>query len=259
MWRCGLVLLTALTLFADDAPPDAAAQQAILDGVKRTAARYQQELPDFVCTLLTQRFQDDSGKGKKFKRVDTDEVEVRFVGRRAYRTVLKINNKPAKNEPLVGFRSDGVLPLIGFLPEWLLGPSAKTRFDWARWDTQAGRRAALFHLQLSPADSRLPLSNAQGAITVGLHGFMYVDPADATVLRMELELEVPPNSPLDVVNCSFDLDYAPIVIAGEEFFLPSRTQVLLRNSRALVKNETEVVRYQKYTADSSVQFGESDR
>lgn len=257
---CYLAALTALTLLAGDVPPDAAAQQILLDGVKQTAARYQEELPDFVCTLLTRRFEDQSGKGKKFKRVDTDEVEVRFVGRRAYRRVVRVNNKPARDEPLHGFRSDGVLPLIGFLPDWLLGSSAKTRFEWVRWDTQEGRRVAVFHLQWSPADSHLPLSNAQGVVTVGLHGSMYVDPTSAAVMRLELELEVPANSLLDVAACAFDMDYGPVTIAGQEFFLPIRTVVTMRNEAGvLVKNETAVVRYQKYGADTSVQFGDSAR
>ena len=83
----GLILTGALAFAGDQPaasppgpPPDAAAQQAILDGVRKTAQRYQDELPDFVCTLLTKRFEDRSGKGKKFKQRDSDEVEFRSVG-----------------------------------------------------------------------------------------------------------------------------------------------------------------------------------
>ncbi len=252
-----LSMLCALSTFAQ--PPDAAAQQSMLDGVKQTAARYQREVPDFLCTLLTKRFEDHGGSGKKFKQRDSDEVEFRYVGRRAYRTVLKVNNKPAKQEPLTGFRSDGLLPLIGFLPEWLLGPSAKTAFQWLRWDVTGGRRVAVFHLQLNPEDSKLPFSSGRGTIMAGLDGAMYVDPMTSTVIRLELQLQIPPNAVLDVVACSFDLDYGPVMIAGQEFFLPIRTVVVMRNDLdVLLKNETEVVRYQKYAADTSVQFGDPE-
>src|SRR3984885_3665466 len=145
----GLLFIAALSgraALAEEPPPDAAAQQAILDGVRNTARRYQDELPDFVCTLLTKRSEDRGGSGKHFKQRDTDEVEYRSIGRIPYRKVLKVNNKPASQEPLIGFRSDSLLPIVGFLPDWLLGPDAETKFAWVRWDAQAEPRVAVFHL-----------------------------------------------------------------------------------------------------------------
>lgn len=258
---CGLFLAAALAAAAQQSPPDAATQRAMLEGVQKTAARYQDELPDFVCTLMTKRYEDQSGKGKKFKLRDTDEVEFRYVGRVANRTVLKINNKPARQETLTGFRSDGVLPVVGFLPDWLLGPGAKTKFKWSRWDAVGDKRAAVFTLQLPPKDSRLPLSNNRGSAMVGLDGAMYVEPVSLMVLRLELQIEIPRDNPaMDVLNSSFDLDYGPVSIAGQEFFLPIRTQVQIKSYLGVIsKNETEVVRYQKYSADSSLTFGESNR
>lgn len=255
------MLLTCAGAAAAAGPvPDASAQQAMLDGVRKTAQRYQAELPDFVCTLLTKRYEDRSGSGKKFKQRDSDEVEFRYVGRVAYRTVLKINNKPARREELSGFRSDGVLPVVGFLPEWLLGPEAKTKFTWNRWEPSGGGRAAVFRLHLSPEDSKLPFSSNFGSTTVGLDGAMYADPAAGMVLRLELKVEIPPHAPLDVREASFELDYGAVGIGGEQFFLPVHTVVEMRNYLGVLsKNDTAVVRYQKYGADSSVRFGDSGR
>jgi hypothetical protein len=260
----GLALIGVLTgtaaLIAQGSPPDAAAQQAILDGVRKTAQRYQDQLPDFICTLLTKRSEDRGGTGKKFKQRDTDEVEFRSIGRVPYRKILKVNNKPAQQEPLAGFRSDVLLPIVGFLPDWLLGQGAKTHFEWVRWDTQGGARVAVFQLDARPSDSKLTLQNNVGLAAVGLHGSMYVDPAAARVVRLELQLEIPRDGMMDVVESSFDLDYGPVSIAGQEFFLPVRTVAQMRTVYGtLSKNETEVVRYQKYGADASVTFGDSDR
>src|SRR5580658_10209468 len=191
----GLLLIATLSgraALAQEPPPDAAAQQAILDGVRKTAQRYQDELPDFVCTLLTKRSEDRGGSGKHFKQRDTDEVEFRSVGRVPYRTVLKVNNKPARQEPLIGFRSDSLLPIVGFLPDWLLGPEAKTEFKWIGWDAQAEPGVAVFHLDVRPWDSKLTLRNNLGVATVGLHGLIYiktgyVKTAAARVVRLELQ------------------------------------------------------------------------
>jgi hypothetical protein len=261
------LLLTAPAKAAEPPPPpDAAAQQAILDGIRKTAQRYQDQLPDFVCTLLTKRFEDRGGTGKHYKQRDSDEVEFRSVGRVPHRQVLKVNNKPARKEAPDGFRSDALLPVVGFLPDWLLGPDAKTRFQWVRWDSQAGERVgvfrpvAVFRLDERPSDSRLQLRNNFGAATVGLHGFLYADPAASTVLRLELQLEIPRDGLMDAFESSFDLDYGSVFIAGQEFFLPVRTVAQMRTvAGTLARNETQVVRYQKYAADSSVTFGDSDR
>jgi hypothetical protein len=261
MRRYGLLLMAALRAGAAPAqpPPDDSARQAILDAVRMTAQRYQQELPDFVCTLLTKRSEDRGGTGKHFKPRDTDEVEFRYIGRSPYRRVLKVNNKPARQEALTGFRSDTVLPIVGFLPDWLLGPDAKTKFEWLRWDAHRGERAAVFHLDVRPSDSRLVLRNNVGSVTVGLHGSMYVDPVSAEVVRLELQLEVPRDGLMDVAESSFDLDYGAVSIGDREFFLPIRTVAQIRTVfGALSRNETEVVRYQRYAADSSVKFGDSD-
>ena len=224
----GLLLAGAVLLGAADPAPGTAEQQAMLDGVRKTAARYQAELPDFVCILLTKRSEDPGGSGKRYKLRDTDEVEFRYVGRVAERTTLKINNKPAHDEIKTGFRSDGVLPVVGFLPEWMLGPDAKTQFTWDRWEILNGKRAAVFTLRLRAADSQLPFSNGRGSTMVGLHGAMFVDPDSNMVLRLEVKLEIPRHSPLDVAEISFDLDYGPVSISGEQFFLPVRTVVEMR-------------------------------
>ena len=251
---CALLIAGGLALAGKEPPPGAAAQAAMLDGVKRTAGQYQAELPDFVCTLLTRRSTDSSGGGKHFKQVDTDEVQFTYVSRVPNREVLKVNGKPARMESLSGFRSDGLLPVMGFLPEWMFGAQSKTRFEWSRWDTQNGRRVAVFALRLRSEDSELPFSNNRGSVMVGLHGSMFVDPATDAVLRLEFQLEVPPGPPLEVRDSSFDLDYGPVTIAGQEFFLPVRTVAQMRNASGIARNETEVVRYQKYSADSSVTF-----
>ena len=107
---CGLLIAGALALAAKEPPPDAAAQKAMLEGVKTTAQRYQAELPDFVCTLLTKRSTDASGSGKHLRQRDTDEVQFTYVGRVPNREVLKVNGRPARTEGLNGFRSDGLLP-----------------------------------------------------------------------------------------------------------------------------------------------------
>ncbi len=151
------------------------------------------------------------------------------------------------------------MQLVGFLPDWLFGPEAKTQFSWNRWDTQGGRKVGVFNLRLLPADSKLPLSDDRGLWWVGLHGLMYADPVTGHILRLELQLDISPSDHPGIQSSSLDLDYGPVLIGDQEFFLPIRAVARLRTPAGLAQNETEVVRYQKYAADSSVRFGGPDR
>src|ERR1700683_5018360 len=82
-----------------DAPPepalDAAQQQALIARIKQSAMRFQGQLPDFICTKLTDRWEDSSGTGKRWKRRDSLEETVYFAqdGRTTIK-LLKLNGRP---------------------------------------------------------------------------------------------------------------------------------------------------------------------
>src|ERR1700690_237542 len=122
---------------AQDPAPSANEQQLVLGRVGRESIRYQRELPNLICTQLTTRSVDDSGTGKHWKQSDKIEVEDDYVGQFVNHKLLVINSKaPGKiYQQLSGFLSETVLHSLGFLPRWIFGPQAKTRFEWERWST----------------------------------------------------------------------------------------------------------------------------
>jgi hypothetical protein len=85
---------------------------------------------------------------------------------------------------------------------------------------------------------------------------MYADPATQTVARLELVLDLPADFPAR--ECSVDVDYGEVTIADRQFLLPVKATARLRTPERLAKNETQVVRYQKYAADTSVTFGDGE-
>jgi hypothetical protein len=90
---------------------------------------------------------------------------------------------------------------------------------------------------------------------VGFHGEMFADPATQTVMRLELQIDLPPNFPAR--ECSLDVDYGKVTIAEHEFLLPVKAEARLRGPQGIAKNETQVVRYQKYAAATSLTFGDN--
>jgi hypothetical protein len=89
---------------------------------------------------------------------------------------------------------------------------------------------------------------------VGFHGVLYADAATDQVMRLEVQSDLPPGFPVQENNV--DVDYGEVSIASQAFFLPLRAVVQARIAGRLVRNETEVVHYQKYATDATVTFGD---
>jgi hypothetical protein len=230
------------------------AQDDFLSRVTDIALRAQQQLPDFIATQQTKRSEDDSGKGRKWKQRDTIETEFSFVNRRPSWKLLKFNGKPTRITQLrTGFRSDGILQFFS-LPGSLFGAKAGTQFEWRGWDTRDGRRIAVFSLHVPQYASQLAFTGAEGRLIVGFHGLLYADAETAQVTRLEIQAELPEDHP--VHECSVEVDYSEVKIADGAFFLPVRAVVQARIGNHLAKNETEVVRYQKYAAAATLKFGD---
>lgn len=236
------------------APLNPSDQKLLLARVGREAIRYQRELPDFLCTQLTIRAVDDSGTGKHWKRRDSLEVEDVYVSGFVNHKLIQLNGMAAhKNyQQLTGFLSETVLHSVGFLPEWLFGPDSKTHFEWVRGSVLDGRPVQVFSVHLPPEDSKLTISTPRHSFIAGVDGLIYIDAVTAVVRRFEIVMDLPADSPIQ--EGKMDIDYARVDISGRQFFLPVRCAVRARFGTSLVKNDTEVVRYQKYAAETIIHF-----
>lgn len=236
------------------APPSVDDQRMLLSRVRLEALRYQRELPDFLCTQLTTRSVDSSGTGKHWKRRDTLEVEDVYVGGFVNHKLIMMNGGAPRitYQQLTGFLSETVLHSVGFLPAWLFGPQATTQFEWVRESTLNGRRVQIFSVHLPSSGSKLVISTQRNSFVAGVDGLIYVDAVAAVVRRFEIRMDLPPASAIQ--EGELDIDYARVAISARQFFLPVKFEVRARFGPSLVKNETEVVRYQKYAAETTIHF-----
>jgi len=253
---CAFFVAAGLVSAQNAKAPSATEQHELLERIAQNALQSQEQLPDFVCTQLTKRREDPSGKGKRFKLRDTLEVEFTFVERHPNWKLLKVNGRPTRfsyDDIRSGFISDAILQFFS-LPGTLFGGDDPVRFEWKRQETADARRLEVFAFRVPPSASHLQLSNDFASNVVGFHGFIFADPATSMLARIEVQLELPRS---DVVReSSIDVDYGMVTIADRQFLLPVKAVARLRTSSKASENETDVVRYQKYSADSSVKFGE---
>ena len=255
---CVFFLLAATEQAKPEAAPLSQSEQiTMLARVRREAFRYQRELPDFICLQLTTRSVDDTGTGKHWRRQDTFEVEDSYVGRFVNHKLLMLNGKPPRKNyrQLSGFLSESVLHSVGFLPRWLFGQQAKTEFQWNRSDVLNGRPVQVFTVHLPPSESQFTISTERRSVVAGIDGFLYIDAAEATVRRFEIRMILPPDSIIQ--DGAVDIDYDSVALSGRDFFLPVKFAVRASFGSSLGKNETQVLKYQKYAADTTIHFDDS--
>jgi len=239
-----------------DSAPDANQQQALIAKIKQSAMRFQGQLPDFICTKLTARWEDSSGDGKKWKQRDSLEETVYFAqdGRTTI-NLLKLNGRPSNlpHRQLPGMIEDGILG-ASIVPAPVFSPAAPAQFQWSRWETREGRRMAVFAFQVAPWVQNL--ADRVHPWLIGFHGLVYADPSDGMVLRLELHDDGPPGYPLQ--DSGWDVDYGSVTISGRELILPVKAVSRERIGRLLQRNEIQFTGYRKYEADSTVKFGDNN-
>jgi hypothetical protein len=255
---CILALLASTQLIAlqDPAEPSARDQAVMLARVRREALRYQRELPDFICLQVTTRSVDETGTGQHWRKLDRFEVEDSYVGKFVNHKLIMLNGKPPRKnyQQLNGFLSESVLHSVGFLPGWLFSAQAKTEFEWVRSDAINGRPVQVFKVHLAPADSKFTISTERRSAVAGIDGFIYVDSMAATVRRFEIQMILPPDAAIQ--DGAVDIDYDAVSISERQFLLPVKFVVRASFGGTLGRNETQVVRYQKYAADTTIHFDE---
>jgi hypothetical protein len=233
-------------------PPSAAEQKKLLEEVREYALHYTKRLPDFICLQVIRRYADPSGLEFWQKH---DEVTVRlsfFEQKEDYKVVL-VNSRPSDiaYQNLDGATSTGE---FGTMLKEIFELKTKADFAWLRWATLRGKRAHVIAYRVGQANSEWRISYQRSLDYVpGYKGLIYVDSDTGMVMKVTLEAEgIPPSFPIQQASQTLDYDY--IDIAGQPFMLPLRSEMRMRESKLLAKNEVEFRMYRKFGAEAVITF-----
>jgi hypothetical protein len=253
--RLLLAVLTSITVLQAQSSPDSAELQDLINRARASAMRYDGHLPDFSCTKITVRWEDSSGSGKEWKKRDTLEEFVSFAGNGNTQTKLEKLNGVATNKSwaqLQGVRENKLLS-GAIVPQEVFGPKAKTRFEWNRWETRAGRMTAV--LRFDGIGENYP--DGKTRYELQLTGDVYFDPLAGDVIRIEVSQQGPPGYPFK--ESGWEIDYAPVMLSGRELVLPVGGAVHGARSKVLFRNAIQYRGYRKYEADSSIRFDREEQ
>jgi len=228
--------------------------------VRTVAVVYTKMLPDFICTETIHRYLRLT-LPKTWQPTDVLNVKLSYSNGVEDHRLFQINGQAADQpeESLDGMVNTGE---FGSMLEGIFEPSTQAVFHWESWKTVRNRPAAVYSFQVEKSHSLYMLTfNAGGyphRLVVAYHGTVEVDRETGGVLRLVYEAEgVPKEFPMPFASTTVDYDF--VEVAGKWFLLPVKSETETGSEVLRSRNIVEFSDYRKFSADSSIRFGEEER
>jgi len=239
-------------------PPNSIEQKKVLEEITEAALNYSRSLPNFICMQVTRRFIDQTGMDN-YRLIDTIAERLSYFEQKEDYKVVSKNGIPAtgmKHEQMGGATSSGE---FGSMLYEIFSPATQTEFEWERWATLRGKRMHVYTFRVPQETSKYTIyaDSVKRQVVAGYHGLIYADRDTKMVMRIVMSAD---NLPVDfpIQKVDLDLNYDYTTISGQEFLLPLKSELHSREGKFLVKNETEFRLYNKFGADTSIQFDVPD-
>lgn len=236
--------------------PSQAEQKKIINEAREIALNYTRRLPDFLCLQVTRRYYDPSGL-EMFALADTVAARLSYFGQKEDYKVISVNNQyvDVAMDKLGGATSSGE---FGSMLKEIFEPATQADFWWERWAKLRGRVVHVFGYRVAQPRSKWQVSWERRLEYVpGYAGLIYIDRDVPVVMRVTLEAEnMPVSFPIQEAKSMLDYDYTDI--SGQDFLLPLRAEMRLREGKTLVKNLTEFRNYRKFGAEATITFDVPD-
>ncbi len=233
-------------------PPGPEEQQRIIERVRQYALEYTRRLPDFICLEVTRRYVDPTGL-EFWRHVDTVTARLTYFEQREEYRVVLINDRPVDMsiEELEGSTSTGE---FGTMLREIFEPRTETTFRWERWGKLRGRITHVYSYFVRKDRSNWTITYQKRLHTIPAYrGLVYIDRDTLQVLRVTLEaVDIDPEFPVREARTTLDYDY--VDIGGQQYLLPLRFVMQMREAKLLVKNEVEFRNYRKFAADAVIKF-----
>jgi VWFA-related protein len=232
--------------------PDFPAQKAIMARTIHYVARVLPTIPDFMATRVTQHFNDspqalqpNGWPVRAGMHLDGSfETQISFLdgGERAAPEPAPASVPALKKASSSKQGGNAKVTHASGLNTWgefrtvlgiVLIDAAQGKVSWGRWERIDGQSAAVFEFQVSRPVSHYdlqfvrnrpnkgaakPVSNYVFRQTSGYHGHIAVDPATGAVLRVAIEADLDPGSPIH--RASMMIEYAPVKMGSRTWICP---------------------------------------
>ena len=243
------VLSSPAADIAASAPPDAAAQRAMLsrtvEYLNDTIAR----LPDFFAERTTVQYDEPTRKeGQTWKTAvgdrslhvaETTKATVLF---RNGKEVVDAGGKKGRKQKEQARNLD-TMGTFGPILAGVIGGAAANPNDltWSHWEKGANGPEAVFRYMVPPNVALFEvgfccLANDLAMVPFdkrpGVHGEIAIDPASGAVLRLTADADLEARSPLE--QSGIMVEYGPVAMGGKTYICPVRSVSLSRQRTVTV-------------------------
>lgn len=274
----------------EQAPPDAPAQQKMVNAAVQSVAAMFRRLPNFLATRLTRSFDDaplvvtHSGWAPSHTDLHlagTFEQEITYRnGKEAALhsvTTSNVNTKQGASPP--GLTSSGE---FGPVLATVLRDTSKGTITWSHWEKTSTGIAAAFHYAVPESASHYrvdfccvhgttngsglagqtsPDSDPDNAYrgTPGYHGSITIDPATGTIVRLTIDPELKQDGP--IMRSAIAVDYGTVEIGGQSYTCPVRSIAISLAKTRLGgdMSDRSIFRINEVTFTNYHRFGSSSR
>ena len=242
---------------ASPPPPSPEEQRRVIDQAREFALGYSKNLPNFICTQVTRRYVDPSGL-EYWQQQDVLTARLSFFEQKENYKLVLVNNHAITND--VPYQSVGgsiSTGEFGSMMKEMFDPAAEADFRWERWGKLRGRVAHVYAYRVEKSRSKWHVTYEKtDDIVPAYHGLVFIDRDNNMVVRIVFEADLPVSFPIQQVTDTLDYDLASI--GAQEFMLPLKAQVRMRQGKLLAKNDVEFRLYRKFTAEAEIKYDTPD-
>src|SRR6266566_126110 len=138
------------------APPPLAEQKALIERVREYSLNYSKNLPNFICTQVTRRYDDPTGL-EFWRPSDTLTTKLSYFEQKETYKLVMINDRPTEQayESLGGALSQGE---FGSMLHEIFDRETHAVFEWLRWGTLRGRRTHVYSYRVAQSNSKFTIN-----------------------------------------------------------------------------------------------------
>ncbi|MFN0087343.1 MAG: hypothetical protein ACKVX9_18280 [Blastocatellia bacterium] len=230
------------------------AADPFIEEVRAVVRDYLDELPDFICQQVIERYFDVEGTGA-WDRADTLTYELTYNRKReSYRPINSVGRPVTKSLEQAGGAystgdfASGLASLFDVETKAVFKPAGKERLG--------SRQTVLYDFRVPVESSKLTVK-AEGApiIIAGYSGTIWIDVETKQVLRIDQSVDDLPKS-YPVTNSESSVDYDILKLRGLEvdFLLPIRAEFIIadRRQRHYFRNLIYFKFYRKFETDIKI-------
>jgi hypothetical protein len=225
-----------------------------IEEARKVAGRYLDDLPDFICQQMIERYYNVGGYGT-WNRFDTLTYELAYNGGRESYTPIKIANGPAPRpiEQTGGAYSTGDFA-AGIAA--IFAPETKTGFKFAGRERLDGRQTVVYDFRVPLESSKWEVKVEGGpSVIAGYSGAVWIDEETKQILRMDQAADNLPKS-FPVTSAESYVNFGIVNVRGvkADFLLPVRAEFITADlcQKHYFRNSISFNSYRKFETDIKI-------